>query len=600
MEDDVYGFDIGDGRGAAYNKGHTGASYGDVDDIDLLRAQLDQKEKDLMLAAELGKALLEKNTDLEKKIELANEEFSQRIEELEQERYGLHLKLENLQGEYELTVKELQYDVTQARDELERAVLDAQHDEKNNTRRIQTLAQQNERLSEELQQAHIREKQLGTSLQSRQEASLAGHVAQQAAQIEVLQEQNASLDKMKNDLERHLAKVREDKDAIMSALEETQEKVMVLEKRKRELETQIEQKEDDIRHLNERNSHLLTQVDSLTEKASNSSGHSMTLFNELTQLSGNNDVTMTTDSPISQYPPSMFGEDAIECDDDEDFLMTSSSPTKYDDNKHFQQKISDYQNDKHMEDEILSAYRHLRKLCQDIRLHMGDRIEHADEDQTEDSGSETGSLLDVVSELRDTVHSAIEQTNQTQTSHLGEIQRLHTRVTELEQDLASCQTSLNNIREQVNIRDIHLQQKNFKINELSRQVSSQHEDIKILSGQRDRLQELMAGDSGKPQMYSAMALLRHARRERDAAIERRYSMEKDLQQTKYEVIVLNHQLMEAIHQKNKVSQLLDQWQSDMANLLGVKVEIPAKSVTSQSAANTISTEANAKSTDNVT
>ena len=44
---------------------------------------------------------------------------------------------------------------------------------------------------------------------------------------------------MKNDLERHLAKVREDKDAIMSALEETQEKVMVLEKRKRELETQV-------------------------------------------------------------------------------------------------------------------------------------------------------------------------------------------------------------------------------------------------------------------------------------------------------------------------------------------------------------------------
>jgi len=41
---------------------------------------------------------------------------------------------------------------------------------------------------------------------------------------------------------------------------------------------------------------------------------------------------------------------------------------------------------------------------------------------------------------------------------------------------------------------------------------------------------------------------------------RRYSIEKELQQSKYEVIVLNHQLMEAIHQKNKVSSLLDQWQ----------------------------------------
>lgn len=37
-------------------------------------------------------------------------------------------------------------------------------------------------------------------------------------------------------------------------------------------------------------------------------------------------------------------------------------------------------------------------------------------------------------------------------------------------------------------------------------------------------------------------------------------MEKEVQQSKYEVIVLNHQLMEAIHQKNKVSSLLDQWQ----------------------------------------
>lgn len=55
---------------------------------------------------------------------------------------------------------------------------------------------------------------------------------------------------------------------------------------------------------------------------------------------------------------------------------------------------------------------------------------------------------------------------------------------------------------------------------LTLQVSSQQEDIKILSSQRDRLQDMLAGDAAKPQMYSAMALLRHARRERDAAVER--------------------------------------------------------------------------------
>lgn len=34
------------------------------------------------------------------------------------------------------------------------------------------------------------------------------------------------------------------------------------------------------------------------------------------------------------------------------------------------------------------------------------------------------------------------------------------------------------------------------------------------------MQDMLASDSAKPQMYSAMALLRHARRERDAAIEK--------------------------------------------------------------------------------
>ena len=37
-------------------------------------------------------------------------------------------------------------------------------------------------------------------------------------------------------------------------------------------------------------------------------------------------------------------------------------------------------------------------------------------------------------------------------------------------------------------------------------------------------------------------------------------MEKDLQQARYEIIVLNHQLMEAVQQKNSLSELMDQWQ----------------------------------------
>jgi BICD family-like cargo adapter len=43
-------------------------------------AQLQQKEKDLILAAELGKALLEKNEELTKQLKELTEESSRKIE----------------------------------------------------------------------------------------------------------------------------------------------------------------------------------------------------------------------------------------------------------------------------------------------------------------------------------------------------------------------------------------------------------------------------------------------------------------------------------------------------------------------------------------
>jgi hypothetical protein len=64
-------FDNGDDEAVVRN------NFGDEDSV---RAMLEQKDRDLMLAAELGKALLEKNSDLEKKLEQTVEEYNQHIE----------------------------------------------------------------------------------------------------------------------------------------------------------------------------------------------------------------------------------------------------------------------------------------------------------------------------------------------------------------------------------------------------------------------------------------------------------------------------------------------------------------------------------------
>ena len=73
LDDYIYSLEA---RGGARGGGGGGAAESDAD----IHAQLLAKERDLILAAELGKALLEKNEDLSKQNEKIAEEFSQKLE----------------------------------------------------------------------------------------------------------------------------------------------------------------------------------------------------------------------------------------------------------------------------------------------------------------------------------------------------------------------------------------------------------------------------------------------------------------------------------------------------------------------------------------
>ena len=73
LDDYIYSLEA---RGGARGGGGGGGGDPDAD----IHAQLLAKERDLILAAELGKALLEKNEDLSKQNEKIAEEFSQKLE----------------------------------------------------------------------------------------------------------------------------------------------------------------------------------------------------------------------------------------------------------------------------------------------------------------------------------------------------------------------------------------------------------------------------------------------------------------------------------------------------------------------------------------
>ncbi|KAJ8683018.1 hypothetical protein QAD02_018810, partial [Eretmocerus hayati] len=135
-----------------------GSSIEDLseDPMELLR----QRERDLVLAAELGKALLERNQELTKQSEALTESYASKLESLEQERHLLRRKLEEARGESEARAVELQSDVESLRQQLDEQSERARRSEREQASLVQELTAQNARLADQLREAAKQEEQL--------------------------------------------------------------------------------------------------------------------------------------------------------------------------------------------------------------------------------------------------------------------------------------------------------------------------------------------------------------------------------------------------------------------------------------------------------
>lgn len=205
-------------------------------------SQLQQKEADILLAAELGKALLEKNEELVKQQEKLIEDYSQKLEKLEQEKHVLRQKLAIAEEESDQRVLELQSDLNELKDKLQAQENAIRQAEKEKTILIDELSNQNARLTEQIQEAHSTEAKLVAQIQQLKDqynyrnSSLQEHVNSLES---IKSELNLTTEK-RLDLEKRLQYVQEEKESLTSALEEASDRIHMLERHAREQETKLE------------------------------------------------------------------------------------------------------------------------------------------------------------------------------------------------------------------------------------------------------------------------------------------------------------------------------------------------------------------------
>uniref|UniRef100_A0A9J7XDG3 BICD family like cargo adaptor 1 n=1 Tax=Cyprinus carpio carpio TaxID=630221 RepID=A0A9J7XDG3_CYPCA len=215
----------------------TPVSGQDSDLLSLFR----QKEKDLVLAAKLGKALLERNQDLTKQYDKMTKDLNDKLELLEQEKHELRRRLENREGEWEGRVAELETDVQHLQGELERHQVQLREADRDKSRAISELSEQNHRLLEQLSRAAEVEKQLSTQVHSLRddfkEKSLSTN--QHMTRLETLQAEIKMLSERKQDLERRVNAMLEENQQLQHTAEDLRERTLVLEKQCHEKDLQV-------------------------------------------------------------------------------------------------------------------------------------------------------------------------------------------------------------------------------------------------------------------------------------------------------------------------------------------------------------------------
>ncbi|XP_026671449.1 bicaudal D-related protein homolog [Ceratina calcarata] len=500
------------------------------DPVELLK----KRDRDLVLAAELGKALLERNQELTRQIEGLAEEYSTKLEGLEQERHLLRRRLEEARGESEARTLELQADVETLKSQLAEQNERARRAERDQATLVAELTAQNTRLADQLREAAKQEEQLLIEVKVlREKCALRSTTLQDhVSSLEVLRDEVQLVSAQRSDLERRSLELRQERARAMAALEEAEDRAAALERLSHEAEHRAKLAE----HERDELAATLAAIEA-----------------------GRKGRSGSTQSGSMQKPPRSLQAE-MECEEN------GSS-------------LGDQQED--LRAEVATAMKRLKELCVHLRRGEDDSGLQSDCDesmlvivnntaeteQANANGQETlpsttnncpGALLDLVEEAFNLALSG-----RGAPGELGLAVELHRVREELEQT-----------KDQLKQTQDELKRRGEALLDMTSKLSVCEAELRGVKEERDR-----ARDDMEHSQLTKDEVLAQAYKVRDQAVARKNRAEVELAKTRIDVLQANSQLMEAIQQKIELSQQLDQWQMDVQSLLDEHVKSKLMPVT---------------------
>ncbi|XP_051529975.1 BICD family-like cargo adapter 2 [Myxocyprinus asiaticus] len=223
-------------------------------------------EKDLILAAEVGQALLEKNEELAGQLE----QMEREIEAAQQEKHMLQRRLEVRDLEASQREAELQADITALREQLEQKHVQSRDRRREENEQLVQLSNHNQKLVEQLAEAVSVEHTLRTELRALREemedTSFSKSIS--SARLDSLQAENRVMKERCAHMDERLKSAQDENDRLRSEREGLRERVLELQTSMKEKENELEQEHSIVFQLRTANRTLQQRVEALGEETS--------------------------------------------------------------------------------------------------------------------------------------------------------------------------------------------------------------------------------------------------------------------------------------------------------------------------------------------
>ncbi|XP_031717157.1 BICD family-like cargo adapter 1 [Anarrhichthys ocellatus] len=249
----------------------------DYQEPDELVAALKQKEEEVILAAQLGNALLLENRQLKERSDKLHEEYADKLEELEQGRHGLRLKLDGCQSQWESQVLDLERDVRELSAQVERLTRALSEAERDKSRAQLEHSELTQRLREQLNTAMEVERAMSSELQAlKQELQQKGshNRPQDEELISAMREQVLRLTQKEQALEERLESVCQENTELRASLASLHTRLALHDQLNQQHSQQLAGALQEVEAARGRSQQLQVQVEELQEEVSLQEGRS--------------------------------------------------------------------------------------------------------------------------------------------------------------------------------------------------------------------------------------------------------------------------------------------------------------------------------------